>query len=102
MDYDPDTDPERSSAKDVSSIALKSMSFLTMIISLGASIALIKIFQMMDFMLYFEVTHPNNFISFLSMMSSNFLNDFPNIFKFLVDDDCPEIRTKFAENELSC
>lgn len=102
VNYDPDADPDNSSVKDVSGIALKSMSFLTMIISLGASIALIKIFQMMDFMLYFEVTHPFNFIRFLEIMSSNFLNDFPNIFKFLVDDDCPEIRTKFAENELSC
>lgn len=102
VNYDPASDPEKSSVRDVSSIALKSMSFLTMIISLGASIALIKIFQMMDFMLYFEVKHPSNFIRFLELMSSNFLGDFPNIFRFLVDDDCPLIRTKFAENELSC
>ena len=73
MNYDPSSDVSNSSVKDVSGIALKSVSFLTMIFSIGASIALIKIFQMMDFMLYFEVVHPTNFIRFLEIMSSNFL-----------------------------
>lgn len=38
----------------------------------------------------------------LEIFSSNLLNDFPNIFRFLVDDECGEIRPKFAENDLSC
>jgi uncharacterized protein (DUF2141 family) len=46
---------------NISEPAFKSATFLTMIVSLSASIALIKIFQMMDYMILFSVAHPYNF-----------------------------------------
>lgn len=82
--------------------ALKSATFLTMIVSLSASIALIKIFQMMDYMVLFSVVHPDNFQKFVDVFSSNFINDIPNLFKFFVDDDCGEMKPKFVENQMSC
>lgn len=82
--------------------ALKSATFLTMIVSISASIALIKIFQMMDYMVLFSVAHPNNFQKFVDVFSSNFFSDFPNLFTFLVDDDCGKMKEKFEENNMSC
>lgn len=73
-----------------------------MLLSFSSAVALVKIFQMFDFFVYFTVDLPQNYRRMLDIFSSNLLNDFPNIFKFLVDDECGEIRPKFAENELSC
>ena len=56
----------------------------------------------MDYMVLFSVMHPSNFQKFVEVFSSNFFNDLPNLFIFLVDDECGEMRTKFAENEMSC
>lgn len=50
----------------------------------------------------FSVQHPKNFKKFLEVFSSNFLKDFPNIFTFLVDDNCRELPEKFQEEEMSC
>jgi hypothetical protein len=87
---------------DVGRPVMKTATAFTMMLSVGASIALIKIFQMMDYMILFSVVHPFNFSQFVQIFSSNFFNDFPNIFNNFVDDNCGEIRPKFLENEMSC
>lgn len=56
----------------------------------------------MDYMVLFTVVHPNNFQKFVEVFSSNFFNDFPNLFTFLMDDNCGEMKPKFAENDMSC
>lgn len=81
---------------------LKSMTGVTMVVSIGSAIALIKIFQMMDYMILFSVVHPVNFSRFVDIFSTNILNDLPNIFTFFVDNECERIRPKFNENEMSC
>ena len=35
-------------------------------------------------------------------MSSDLFGLVPNLFLFLVDDECLEVREKFAENDMSC
>ena len=38
----------------------------------------------------------------MDVFSSNFFNDFPNLFTIFVDDDCGVMRVKFEENDMSC
>lgn len=102
ISYDPDFKAGLNMISGASAAALKSVSLATMVFSMSSSIALIKIFQMMDFMLFFSVLHPKNFQLFLELFNSNFLNDFPNIFAFCYDDNCGEMREKFVEEEMSC
>lgn len=75
-----------SSIKNGVSGSVKSATFLSMLLSFSSAIALVKIFQMFDFFVYFSVDLPNNYRQMLDIFSSNLLNDFPNIFKFMVDD----------------
>ena len=100
--YDKDLEDRLSTIKGGVSGSIKSATFLSMLLSFSSAVALVKIFQMFDFFIYFSVDLPNNYKRMLEIFSSNLLNDFPNIFRFLVDDDCGEIRPKFAENDLSC
>ena len=57
---------------------------------------------MMDYMLLFNVTLPPVLINFLELCSVKVFEDIPNIMKMLVDDDCPKIKPKFEEQELTC
>jgi len=66
--------------------SVKSATFLSMLLSFSSAVALVKIFQMFDFFVYFSIDLPNNYRQMLDIFSSNLLNDFPNIFKFMVDD----------------
>lgn len=82
--------------------AIKSATLLTMLVSMGSSIALIKIFQMMDYMLFFNVNLPPIFGKYLEIFSTNFFNDFPNLLIMFVDDKCPKIKEKFLDEDMSC
>jgi hypothetical protein len=57
---------------------------------------------MMDFMMYFSVAHPKNFARFIEIFSSNLLNDMPNPFTPLFDDNCGEVGEKFEDQDLTC
>lgn len=74
---------------------MKSATMLTMLVSLSSSIALIKIFQMMDYMLFFNVSLPPIFAKYLEIFSTNFFNDFPNLMIMFVDENCAGIKPKF-------
>lgn len=89
-------------ANKVASSAMKTVTLSTMLISLPVAIMLIKIFQLVDFLVYFSVIIPDNFKVFLDIMSNEFFKSIPNPFKAFVDDDCGEIRPKFEENGMSC
>lgn len=86
----------------VATPALKSASLITMLFSITSAIALIKIFQMMDYMVFFSVNLPINFQKFIEIMSSNFFSDLPNIMQFLVNEECGTLKPKFEENGMSC
>lgn len=77
-------------------------SIFSMVMSLSSSIALIKIFQMIDYTIFFNVQHPRNLIAFIDTFSTNILNDIPNLFIGFTNDDCGPIRKTFIENEMHC
>jgi hypothetical protein len=87
---------------NVSGPVMKSATTFTMLLSFTSAVALLKIFQMMDYMVLFTVIQPDNFRKFVEILTSNIFDYIPNVFKGLTDDDCGEIKPKFAENEMSC
>jgi hypothetical protein len=86
----------------VSGPVMKSATSFTMLLSFTSAVALLKIFQMMDYMVLFSVMHPENFQRFVEILTSNIFDYIPNVFKVLTDDNCDEMKPKFAENEMSC
>lgn len=86
----------------VSGPVMKSATSFTMFLSFTSAVALLKIFQMMDYMVLFSVIHPENFQKFVEILTSNIFDYIPNVFKVLTDDDCDPMKPKFAENEMSC
>lgn len=87
---------------NVSGPVMQSATTFTMLLSFTSAVALLKIFQMMDYMVLFSVVQPDNFRKFVEILTSNIFDYIPNVFKGLADDDCGEIKPKFAENEMSC
>jgi len=56
----------------------------------------------MDYMLFFTVILPKNFERFVDIIKSDLFAYVPNPFIGLTDDNCAEVRHKFAENGQSC
>ena len=102
INYDPKSDATLNAIGNSTQTGMKVMSFIMVLMSITSAVALFKLFQMMDFMILFSVTHPRNFKKFLEIFSSNLLNDLPNVLIMFVDDECGEIREKFYEQEMSC
>jgi hypothetical protein len=68
-----------------------------MIASAPQAFVLMKIFQSLDFYVFLNILIPPNFVAFLSMLSSNFMEIMPNIFEMFVGDDAASIKDKFSE-----
>lgn len=81
---------------------MRSVTTLTMLTSFSSSVALIKIFQMMDYMLFFNVGFPPIFGKYLEIFSTDFFNNFPNVLIMFVDEKCPVIKEKFLDEDMSC
>ena len=66
-------------------------------------IAIIKVFQMVDYFLYFNADTPANLAGFLQIFSETPLDWLPNPFKLRSNkvSDCSPAK-KFEENEMSC
>ena len=48
------------------------------VVSASSAVVLIKIFQMIDYMVFYNVEHPKNLISFMEVLSSPLLDMIPN------------------------
>jgi hypothetical protein len=66
-------------------------------------IDIIKLFQMLDYLLFFNIEPPTNLKAFLTLFSSTPLDYFPNPFRDIKDtvNGCVPYK-KFEENEMSC
>jgi len=66
---------------NVSGPVMKSATTFTLLLSFTSAVALLKIFQMMDYMVLFTVIHPDNFRKFVEILTSNIFDYIPNVFK---------------------
>lgn len=89
-------------AADSASSSLKVFLGASAVVSLPMAFVLLKIFQMIDFMVLFNVKHPRNLSLFLSILSQSALDDIPNLFKFLSDDSCSVKKARFLDEGISC
>ena len=88
-------------AKGTNTIA-KAVVVAALLLSISSALALIKIQQMLDFLLFLNVSHPSNVKSFLQIFSQSVFQDLPNGLSFLTDDSCNITQERFLEEEVSC
>lgn len=88
--------------KSTSTMVVKIVTILMMVVGFSSAVALIKLFQMIDYYTFINVKHPKNFLMVVSILSNNVLNDVPNFFHVLVDDNCRPIEQVFIDNDMDC
>lgn len=96
------TEAQVKTAADSTQTSLKIFLGASFIFSIPMAFVLLKIFQMIDFMVLFNVKHPRNLSFFLSILSQSAIDDLPNVFKFLSDDSCRIKKSRFIDEEISC
>lgn len=88
---------------DVLGSVLRSVMMGCLIIVPPLGIDIIKLFQMLDYLLYFNIEPPTNLKAFLTLFSSTPLDYSPNPFLDLTDSvhGCTPPK-KFEENDMTC
>lgn len=89
-------------AAKVGNSGLKITSILYYLVSTTTSLFLLKLFQMIDYLVFFNVDHPRNLKVFLSVMGSGPIEDIPNFFSFLADGKCLKVKEKFSDEGMTC
>jgi hypothetical protein len=90
------------SAGTATSGATSAVVVVMTLVSASSAVALIKIFQMIDYMVFYNVPHPRNLISYMEVLSSPLLDYIPNPFESISDDKCKGLGAKFVEQEYGC
>ena len=77
--------------------SLKILVYLSFIASVSTAFTLLKILQMMDFLILVNIKHPRNLQTFLAMASSSILNEIPNFLEFLTNDNAASRSTDWSK-----
>ena len=72
------------------------------VFSTSSALILLKLFQMIDYLVFFNVETPRNLNIFIEFMGQSPIEDFPNFFKFLADNRCEEVKGKFSDEGITC
>ena len=74
---------------------------LMLIVNAGVAVALFRIFQLIDYILFYNVNHPPNLKEFLDTLSRTIFEEFENLLGFMEDNECnvEAMGRKFRENE---
>lgn len=83
-------------------IVIRAVSVAAAISALPTAVVLVKLFQMIDYLMLLNVNHPINFQLMVRDLSDNPLNSMPNYFKQLTDDSCRPMREVFVKNNMHC
>lgn len=84
------------------STALSVVMILSFVLSASLAFILIKIFNMIDFLVLINVKHPSNLSAVFKILGTSMFDDLPNVFEFLTDETCHIGRIKFVEQDFSC
>jgi hypothetical protein len=101
------TDPAEKAIESLANWAsniLVAIMWLCLIISPKHGISIIKVFQMADYLLYFNADTPSNLAAFLIIFSATPLDSIPNPFEYFQATSggtCSPPK-KFEENRVSC
>ena len=90
--------PAKSASTQTAAGGVAVVRAITTIVSFISSIILIKIYQMMGFMLLYNVNAPANFMAFISIFASMDPTEMlPDIFTSLYVDECTPLGVKFYQ-----
>ena len=100
--YNPEMKTTEISGIIISGVMIGGLGIATLF-SITFAMVLIKIYQLMDFMLLYNVDYPSNFDRFIEMFKNVFpLNLIPDVFESLYDDTCSELGVKFVQQDMGC
>ena len=85
-----------------SSTTFSALGVVSLIGSYSSIFDLIKTFQMLDYLIYYNVDHPSNLQVFLKNIEFTLLEKLPNPLKGLKDKVCYVEKEKFEEDEMTC
>jgi hypothetical protein len=83
--------------KSPATTAMSTATSTLMVASAPQAFILMKIFQNLDFYVFLDILLPPNFIAFLDMITTNFMDIMPNFYEKLVEDDAASQKSKFSE-----
>lgn len=78
------------------------ITILLFIISAPMAVALVKLFQLVDFLVYINVKIPTNARNFMELFQTNVFNFLPNFISINEEQLECEPHQKFVEEELTC
>ena len=100
--YKPGSQKTITNTAQAAQTATKTIMTVSLVFSVPTALALLKIQQMLDFLLLLNVDHPSNAKSFLQVLSQSVLEGIPNGLRFLTDDSCKVDLDRFIEEDVSC
>lgn len=89
------------SIKGSAGFVIKLISIVATVTALSSAVVLIKLFQMIDYLMLLSVIQPNNVLLMVGALSQNLLSDIPNLFTQL-SDECDNLPELFEFNGMSC
>ena len=78
------------------------LSVLTLLNSYSSIFEVIKTFQMIEFLVFLNIEHPENLKNMLANLKFSLIDKLPNFFSTLKDDSCSIDKEKFVEEEVGC
>ena len=100
--YNPNSQETVSEAAKGVQSATKAVMLASSVLSISTALSLIKILQMLDFLLLLNVMHPSNVSAFIQILTKSIFDDIPNLLGFLTDSSCEVQLERFVEQEVSC
>ena len=74
----------------------------TTILSFSSIPILLKVFQMLDFLILLNVPHPRNLEKFIESVSVSGFDIIPNLFNFVDSDNCQIQKRRFVDEDFTC
>ena len=100
--YKPESEKTFVSVTKKLSLGADIILLLSTIFSVSTALSLIKLTQMLEFLLLLNVVYPSNLSSFLHIISTNVFDKFPNLIGILTDNTCEITLDRFVEEDVSC
>lgn len=88
--------------KTANKILVSILAGVSLIFSFTSAVALIKLFQIIEYYQYLNVIKPKVFIFVMEILSNNLLKNIPNYFLFLTDDNCRPLNQVFSDQKMEC
>lgn len=80
----------------------KILSIIYFILNTSKGLILMKLFQMVDFFMFYNIDIPRNANIFFKYLGQSPISNIPNFLDFLSDDRCKPVKSRLADEGFSC